>query len=309
MLCIICLTPLASGHWQRAMDPWKIDIKVLNNAEHNCLLRERALDEFRKTIQLTILKAIDYLSSTAQPTTATIFNVTPAVPVETTVTCNGTPGWKRIAFFNMTNTSYNCPSGLTLTSNIKRTCGRSLSMTGGCTSTVFTVNGIQYHQVCGRIRGYQYGATAAFSAYRYNRNIDEQYLDGISLTHGRAGMRQHIWTFAAGINELPGDFPLATCPCVTQDYSLVPPFVGNDYFCESAVNSPWTYQFVFFPNDVLWDGQECSQSSTCCQLNNPPWFTKILPNSTTNDIELRICSDNGRNIDDIPIELIELYIK
>ena len=29
-------------------------------------------------------------------------------------TCNGTPGWRRVAFINMTDTSYNCPAGLNL---------------------------------------------------------------------------------------------------------------------------------------------------------------------------------------------------
>ena len=37
-------------------------------------------------------------------------------------TCNGTPGWRRVAFINMTDTSYNCPTGLNLTSYSKRTC-------------------------------------------------------------------------------------------------------------------------------------------------------------------------------------------
>ena len=40
-------------------------------------------------------------------------------------TCKGTPGWRRVAFINMTDTSYNCPTGLNLTSYSKRTCGRS----------------------------------------------------------------------------------------------------------------------------------------------------------------------------------------
>ena len=39
--------------------------------------------------------------------------------------CNGTLGWSRIIFINMTDTSYNCPTGLNLTSYSKRTCGRS----------------------------------------------------------------------------------------------------------------------------------------------------------------------------------------
>ena len=73
-------------------------------------------------------------------------------------TCNGTPGWKRIAFINMTDTSYSCPTGLSLTSYSKRTCGRSHLGTYGCSSTTFDVGGLPYSQVCGRIKGYQFGA-------------------------------------------------------------------------------------------------------------------------------------------------------
>ena len=40
-------------------------------------------------------------------------------------TCNGTPGWRRVAFINVTDTSYTCPTGLNLTLYSKRTCGHS----------------------------------------------------------------------------------------------------------------------------------------------------------------------------------------
>ena len=65
--------------------------------------------------------------------------------------CNGTPGWRRIAFINMTSTSYDCPTGLRLTAYSKRTCGRSHT-TAGCSSTSFSVGGLPYSRVCGRIR-------------------------------------------------------------------------------------------------------------------------------------------------------------
>ena len=234
----IYLILLTCSHWQWAE---KIDAKVFNiDAELHCLLtgrREKALNELRQNFKSVVSAIVQ-----ASPTMPSTSDVTPMGISEATVTCNGTPGWRRIAFINMTDTSYSCPTGLSLTSYSRRTCGFPLTVTHGCTSTIFTVNGVQYHQVCGRIRGYQFGATAAFHAHNYyNRSIDEQYLDGISLTHGRAGMRQHIWTFAAGINEYAGDLPLATCPCDTLDYSTVPPFVGNDYFCESAETSRWSY--------------------------------------------------------------------
>ena len=88
-------------------------------------------------------------------------------------------------------------------------------------------------------------------------------------------------------------------------------FVESDYFCESGLHSVWraSYGGVFFPNDVLWDGQNCTSTSTCCQFNNPPWFTKDLPNASMDDIELRICTNAEITVDDIPIELIELYVQ
>ena len=38
-------------------------------------------------------------------------------------TCNRTPGWRCVAFVDMTDTSNDCPIGLNLTSYSKRTCG------------------------------------------------------------------------------------------------------------------------------------------------------------------------------------------
>ena len=161
--------------------------------------------------------------------------------------------------------------------------------------------------MCGRIRGYQFGATGAFG---HNlRNIDSYYVDGVSLTHGASGCRQHIWTFAAGVSEVTTMFPNFSCPCDTAPPSVVPAFVGSDYFCESGLHSEWNYYFVLFPDDVLWDGQNCTSTSTCCQFNNPPWFTKILPNATAEDIELRICTYFSPEYDDVPIELVELYVQ
>ena len=227
-------------------------------------------------------------------------------------TCNGTPGWRRVAFINMTDTSYNCPTGLNLTSYSKRTCGRSHKPLGGCSSTTFSVGGLPYSRVCGRIRGYQFAGSTAFWAYiNQNQGIDSYYVDGVSLTHGGAGSRQHIWTFAAGLTEGSTSNLASKCPCDMHNDASVPAFVGDNLFCESGLHSAWTGngQFIFYPDDVLWDGQNCTSTSTCCQLNNPPWFTKNLTGATTDDIELRICTNSGPRYDDVPLELIELYVQ
>ena len=259
--------------------------------------RERARNELYQFVASIIA------NTTSAPTMPTMTN---------TYTCNGTPGWRRVAFINMTDTSYNCPTGLNLTSYSKRTCGRSHT-TAGCSSTTFSVGGLPYSRVCGRMRGYQWGSTGAFFSYYTQaslaQHIDGYYVDGVSLTHGGAGRRQHIWTFAAGITESSYSYPDAKCPCDTGNYTRVPVFVGNDYFCESGLHSAWSYQFIFYPDDVLWDGQNCTSTSTCCQFNNPPWFMKNLPNATDDDIELRICTSYGPSTEDTAIEFMELYVQ
>ena len=227
-----------------------------------------------------------------------------------THTCNGTPGWRRIAFINMTDTRYNCPTGLNLTSYSKRTCGRSHTIQGGCSSTTFNVGDLSYSRVCGRLRGYQRGGTGAFG---HNiSDIDSYYVEGVSLTHGASGRRRHIWTFAAGASEVATIYPNFACPCDTSTAHPAPAFIESDYFCESGLHSEWSSNDLYgilFSDDVLWDGQNCTSNSTCCQFNNPPWFTKNLTNATIDDIELRICTSFEPELEDVPIELIELYVQ
>jgi len=72
---------------------------------------------------------------------------------------------------------------------------------------------------------------------------------------------------------------------------------------------PRQHIYTFWPNgDPLWDGQGCGPTSSCCSFNSPPWFNVRLPNSTTDYIEVRICG-SGTNLEDVPIQLMELYVK
>ena len=171
--------------------------------------------------------------------------------------------------------------------------------------------GIQYSQVCGKIIGYQVGQPQAFILENSNlpQTIDERYVDGVSLTYGSP--RQHIWTFAGALDEADPNNDRSRCTCTDSSRPNPPPsFVGNDYFCETGV--PPDQQFsneIFYADDPLWDGQGCGPTSTCCTFNNPPWFCKQLPQSTNADLEVRLCSQNSANIENTPIELIEIYVK
>ena len=102
------------------------------------------------------------------------------------------------------------------------------------------------------------------------------------------------------------------CQCTRTDIDTtgqvtVPPFVGEDYFCETGSRSDHT-TLRFYEDDPQWDGEGCGAISTCCSFNNPPWFCKQLPQPTSDDIELRLCGSEGL-AEDTPIEIVEIYIK
>ena len=229
--------------------------------------------------------------------------------------CGGiTGGWMRVTKINMANSSHTCPAGLKLLTTPKRLCVRNIDH--GCSSATFNLHGIQYTHVCGKIIGYQQRRPNAFAPYYwhkyyYNRSltIDNSYVDGISLTHG-SNPRKHIWTFAAALHEVAITNSHGLCPCTNINNTVtipIPPYVGSDYFCDTASES--CAQKKFYPDDPLWDGQGCGRLNTCCSFNNPPWFMKELPSSTGDDIEMRLCANQGPSNEDIPVEVIELYVQ
>ncbi len=233
----------------------------------------------------------------------------PPGPIDTVPSerCGG-PGWRKVESLDMTNTSQNCPEGLTENYYSKRSCVRTHTNSFDCSSVTFPVGGVQYNRVCGRAKGYQWGYLYSFAAFFYNSHgIDQQYVDGLSFTHGTTP-RTHIWTFAAGEYQgIDGDTNDINyrCPCNQGNTPGTPPFVGNDYFCESGISSEDALVWQkFYPDDPLWDGQGCIQGNPCCSLNNPPWFSKTLTTATTDDIEMRLCLTNS----DIALEQMELYV-
>ena len=232
-------------------------------------------------------------------------------------TCGGTGGWALLTHINMSNASHQCPGNYRqVTREGLRLCARDTA-TGPttylrCQSVFFSTNNSTYRAVCGRVTGYQYGGNAAFEPYTSaGSTIEERYVDGVILSHGEVGLKEHIWTFASARG---GNYHWGNCLCSPQppqeDNDLPPPFVGENYFCEAGRASGWPgYVFV---NQPLWDGEGCSAGSTCCDFNDPPYFTRQLQGSTTDDIEFRICSGQPYNFqypNDVLIGLIELYIK
>ena len=226
--------------------------------------------------------------------------------------CNIPGLWTRIAHLNMSDPNQVCPPSwrVNVTGSV-RTCTRS---TSGTDSAIFPANGRTYSRVCGRINAFQKGVPDAFVASTVRgANLEGPYVDGISLTHGEAGSRQHIWTFAAVRTERE-NVANFSCPCINTDSDVihaVPGFVGTNYFCAAGHNEalgPTSINEVYL-SDPLWDGAGCDSAfNTCCQFNSPPYFCTALPQPTTDDIEVRISHDEPSLDEDTLVSLIDIYV-
>ena len=164
----------------------------------------------------------------------------------------------------------------------------------GCTSVTFPTHMRPYTKVCGRVRGYQFGSPDGFTG---STSLDSSYVDGLVVTYGSP--RNHIWTFAVGLTKNH------YCPCALNPGRNAPTFVGESYFCESAVSGAWAAQWYL--DDPLWDSQGCESGSTCCDRGGP-WFTTTLSQETSDDIEVRLCLDESKSNEDIGIEQLEILV-
>jgi hypothetical protein len=158
------------------------------------------------------------------------------------------------------------------------------------------VNGTSYQQVRGKVTAYQYGKVDAFYPSVVvnsagNDKIDDSYVDGVSITHGQAP-RHHIWTYAIGVRGRGGG------PCPSAGGSQPPEFVGESYFCSSG-NPATDPQAIhkFYPSR-LW-----SNLLGSCP-DNDLYFSVNLPEPTTDDLEIRVITDESKTNEDVLIESI-----
>ena len=189
-----------------------------------------------------------------------------------------------------------CPSGLReniIDGATIRTCVNRKT-NASCSSD------ISYSSVCGLISA---GSTDAFRTQMEPLDIESYYLDGISLTHGSP--RLHIWSFVAALDEVTL-YTTTVCPCFSFSNSSSPSFVRDAYFCDTGSSESIRYgEHIFYSDDPLWVGDGYGGTNRCCSFNNPPWFYKSLPQAT---IEMRVCRDGESNMEDVAVELIEIYV-
>ena len=221
-------------------------------------------------------------------------------------TCAGMGGgWRRIAYVD-TSTGGDCPSGWrTDTFSDVSFCRHVSDNIRPCSSAFFSTNRTSYQRVCGRARGYQKGASYGFHGYRGNNfGIDDTagYADGLLITYGSP--RNHIWSYVNGLYD--NKTSVYNCPCASSFGFTPPPFVSNDYYCESGTADSYNSSVYYF-NDPLWDRSGCI-TSRCCDNTTQPWFHRQLNGTTTNDIEARICG-HGFSDGSTLIDQLELYIQ
>ena len=153
--------------------------------------------------------------------------------------------------------------------------------------------------MCGQLIGwYQFGHTGGFK--RFN---------GASII---INPRKHIWTYTAGIdakvmaNDSHG--ASATTGVLLKLHAAI---VGQDYYCESALNRIEDIPVALFTDDPLWDRQHCTGLETsCCTDPNMPWFTKTLNKTTNEYIEVIVYGGQPeRDASAVPLQLIELFIR
>ena len=201
----------------------------------------------------------------------------------------GPGNWRRVFYLNTSTPDQVCPDQWRLVTSPVRSCAGARE---SCRSAFSNVVNTAYSKVCGRIIGEGVSLPDGFKRFISTPGtIEGNYLEGISVTHGDAGSRTHIWTFGAG--------HIGRCPCDNTnrvDAPLPPAEVGDNYFCDRADHL-----------DHLWTGEGCMSGNPCCSFHNPPYFSVQLPAATTDTIELRICVDEGG--EKIRVLFAEIYVQ
>jgi len=218
--------------------------------------------------------------------------------------CSGHKGgWMKIADYG-TRRGDSCPSGwkMTYADRLYNGVCRSPNDNAGCHSTHFYVHKASYNKICGRVRGYQKGSPGAFRKIK-NPSIDNEYVDGISITLGTP--RKHVWTYAVGLNS---NGAIDHCPCAEYPGQSPPPFVGTNYYCDSGNSAAYINDATYYTSNPLWDGYRCPPNNNCCTNINQPWFFRQMTMDRKDDIEVRLCTNEAFSDEAIVVEQLQIYV-
>ena len=290
---------------------------VLDKDDFNRIANS-VLDSVFGEVNLTLSETVQILRQEMQSNDQTllrtvmaeleVMNATLNVLKQIEFKCGILGYWRRIAHLNTTQGD-SCPSNLrtvTKTTSRQTACGRTTGP--GCSNLKFSISNV-YRNVCGRVRGYQYGNMDAFGVSATNSaparlSIDTYYVDGVSITQGQP--LRHLWTYAVGVSE-QSTSTIYRCPCAVptnMPQSNPPQFVNNNYYCESGFPGTRTSKRVVW-EDLLWDGRNCIEGNSCCDRYG--WFHRQVPPSS-DDINVRLCGDEAISNEDVLIDQLEIWV-
>ena len=212
----------------------------------------------------------------------------------TALSCSGVPGnWSRIAYLSNNNSPVECPMGFELINYPNVPALSKKNPTGArCSSITYSTHGISYSQVCGTIHGSYFGDPDGFDPHSTIRSattpLNGNYVDGISLTHGSIS-EHHIWILTAIVNIATN--PIDICSVCASNK---PSYVGMDYSCDVVDKCKG-----FCSPKHIWGSGQCIGSNT---------FYKNLMQPTSDDIEMRVCTDQHEGDEDIFLSVVEIFV-
>lgn len=225
--------------------------------------------------------------------------------------CSSQRGWSRVAVFDMSNPTTQCPSQWRLLiSDGKRACGKG-SNGWGWNARAYSLEGVPYQRVCGKVIGYVYGSPDVFIRWQAQqwRTVNDVYFDGVDIVYGSYDINtdqttfNHVWTYAANFYDYND-----RCPCSTASNRPVPTFLGSNYYCEGGGALANGYSATLKTADPLWDGMGClGAEGPCC--NGAPQFCRNLTSPTTDDLIVRLMTDEPLSNEDVTVHYYELYVQ
>ena len=204
------------------------------------------------------------------------------VEVECDMSTDG-GGWTQLADYDFSVDG--CPDDWVQTGSY---CYRDVSAEGAVSATIDSLE-VDYGEVLARVEAYQYHSMDAFGQSRSSYGIDDDYVDGVSLTvDDGTGSRSHVYTWAIGLT--PGYYSTYDCPADGGEAPAA--FVGTDYSCETGnTASTWTSTWY----------------STA--LFSTTWAQVSLSATTSEDLEARLMSNQESSNEDVGVAELEVYVR
>ena len=222
-------------------------------------------------------------------------------------------GWVRV--INIKPSGGSCPGDLqyTVPPSGRAVCERGCTE-DACISSFSLAPGVSYSKVRGYALARQYYSADAFGRHLERVfNIDQTYVDGISLTTNAGGSRTHLWTWAVGVS-VAGNYPAYDCPCNGGDPA--PAFIGDSWFCASGLHGStgstdqWYEDELFNTNREDSTGIGIPSGNTCRDGfgADRTWIETDLGAATTDDLEVRVMSDQPPDNEDAGITEMEVWV-